>query len=122
MSDEFLRVARQEIQSEIDNLNKIFLSCVNDEQLRNRSVEIARHMHKIKGLAPMMGQEKMGEIAKISDMVVKHISSHGILKGAQGIILDAIKRMSSLCNGQTDIQVDDFKKHVMSTWPDIFEF
>ena len=122
MSDEFLRVARQEIQLEIDNLNKIFLACANDEQLHDRSVEIAKHMHKIKGLAPMMGQEKMGEIAKISDIITKHVSSHGVLKGSHGIILDAVKRMSSLCNGQTNIQPDDFRKCVMDAYPDIFEF
>ncbi len=122
MSDEFLRMARQEIQSEIDNLNKIFLSCTNDEQFYERSGEIVKHMHKIKGLAPMMGQEKIGEIAKISDMITKYVSSHGVLKGSHSTILDAVKRMSSLCNGQTNIQTDDFRKHVMCTYPDIFEF
>jgi len=81
MSEEFLRMARQEIQSEIDGLNEIFLTCTNDEQLYKKSIEIEKHMHKIKGLAPMMEQEKIGEIAKISDLVLKHVSSYGILKG-----------------------------------------
>ncbi len=121
MSDEFLRVARQEVQSEIDNLKKILLSCTNDEQLYEESKNIEKHMHKIKGLAPMMEQEKVGEIAKISDMILKHVSSHGILDGSYDIISDAIKKMSSLFDGQIDIKIDDFKKHVKNTWPDIFE-
>lgn len=121
MSDEFLRVARQEVQSEIDNLKKILLSCTNDEQLYEESKNIEKHMHKIKGLAPMMEQEKVGEIAKISDMISKHVSSHGILDGSYDIISDAIKKMSSLFDGQIDIKIDDFKKHVKNTWPDIFE-
>ncbi len=122
MSDEFLRVARQEVQSEIDNLKKILLSCTNDEQLYEESRNIEKHVHKIKGLAPMMEQEKIGEIAKISDAIVKHVSNHGILDGSYDIISDAIKKMSGLFDGQTNINTDDFKKHVKSNYPDIFEF
>lgn len=122
MSEEFLRMARQEIQSEIDDLNEIFLACTNDEQLYKKSIEIEKHMHKIKGLAPMMEQEKMGEIAKISDLVLKHVSSHGTLRGSHKITSDAVKIMSSLFSGQSTIQVDDFKKQVRASWPEITGF
>lgn len=122
MSEEFLRMARQEIQSEIDDLNEIFLACTNDEQLYKKSIEIEKHMHKIKGLAPMMEQEKMGEIAKISDLVLKHVSSYGILTGSHKITSDAVKIMSSLFSGQSTIQVDDFKKQVRASWPEITGF
>jgi len=122
MSEEFLRMARQEIQSEIDDLNEIFLACTNDEQLYKKSIEIEKHMHKIKGLAPMMEQEKMGEIAKISDLVLKHVSSYGILKGSHKITSDAVKIMSSLFSGQSTIQVDDFKKQVRALCPEIIGF
>jgi len=122
MSEEFLRMARQEIQSEIDDLNEIFLACTNDEQLYKKSIEIEKHMHKIKGLAPMMEQEKIGEIAKISDLVLKHVSSYGILKGSHKITNDAVKIMSSLFSGQSTIQVDDFKKQVRASCPEIIGF
>lgn len=121
MSDEFLRVARQEIQSEIDNLKKILLLCTNDKQIYEKSGNIEKHMHKIKGLAPMMAQEEMGEIAKTSDKIIKHISSHGTLDGSHDIITDAVKKMSGLLDGQTDINADDFKKHVKNICPGIFE-
>ncbi|MGI0065660.1 MAG: hypothetical protein ACREA5_00990 [Nitrosotalea sp.] len=122
MSDEFLRVARQEIQTEIDNLNEIFLSCTNDEQLYVKLGDIEEHMHKIKGLAPMMGQEEMGEIARISDIIIKHVLGHGTLKGSHDTILDAIKRMTDIFNGQTNIQTEDFRKHVKNNYPDISGF
>lgn len=122
MSEEFLRIARQEIQSEIDSLNEIFLTCINDEQLYEKSTEIEKHMHKIKGLAPMMEQEKMGEIAKISDLVLKHVSSHGTLKGSHKITSDAVKIMSSFFSGQFTIQVDDFKKQVRTSCPEFTGF
>lgn len=122
MSDEFLRVARQEIQSELDILNEIFLTCTNDEQLYEKSTEIEKHMHKIKGLAPMMEQEKVGEIARIIDIVLKHVVNHGSLKGSHGITMDAINTMSSLFSEHVNIQIDDFKKHLRDSYPQISEF
>lgn len=122
MSEEFLRVARQEIQSEIDSLNGIFLTCTNDEQLSEKSTEVEKHMHKIKGLAPMMEQGKVGEIAKISDLVLKHVSDHGILKGSYKIISDAVKIMSSIFSGQDNIQINNFRKQVRESYPEITGF
>ena len=122
MSEEFLRLARHEIQSEIDSLNEIFLTCTNDEQLYEKSTEIEKHMHKIKGLAPMMEQEKMGEIAKISDLVLKHVSDHGTLNGSHKITSDAVKIMSGLFTGQANIQIDDFRKQVRESCSEIIEF
>lgn len=122
MSDEFLRVARQETQTEIDNLKDIFLFCGNDEQLYQKSIDIEKHMHKIKGLAPMMGQEKVGEIARISDIILKHVTSHGVLKGSHSIISNAVQRMSSIFSGQISVETDDFKKTVKDAYPQILGF
>jgi chemotaxis protein histidine kinase CheA len=119
MSDEFLKVARQEIQSEIDGLNEAFLECIDDEQFYKKSKEMEKHMHKIKGLAPMMGHEKVGEIAQISDIILKHIINQGVLKGSQKIVFEAVQRMSLIFNGDADIETDDFRKQVMDTYPDI---
>ncbi len=122
MSDEFLRVARQEIQSEIDSLKGIFLACSNDEQLYEKSVDIEKHMHKIKGLAPMMGHEKVGEIARISDIILKHVISHGVLKGTQYIISDAVQKMHGIFSGQDNVETSDFKKTVKDAYPQILGF
>lgn len=122
MSDEFLRMARHEIQTEIDNLKDIFLVCANDEQLHEKSVDIEKHMHKIKGLAPMMRQQKVGEIARINDIILKHVASHGVLKGSHSIISNAVQKMSSIFSGQVDAEADDFKKTVKDTYPQILGF
>lgn len=119
MSDEFQKIARLEIQSELDGLNEIFLECVDDDQFFKKTKNIEKHMHKIKGLAPMMEQEKVGEIARISDVVLKHIINQGILKGSQEIIFEAVQRMSLLFNGDANIEIDDFRKQVMDTYPDL---
>ncbi len=122
MSDEFLRVARQEIQSEIDSLKDIFLVCTNDTQIYEKSTDIEKHMHKIKGLAPMMEQEKIGEIARISDIILKHIASQGVLKGSHGTISHAVQKMSGIFDGQTSVDTDDFKKTVKDAYPQILGF
>jgi len=82
MSDEFLRVAKQEIQTELNGLEQIIALCNNDEHLFANSQSIEGHLHKIKGLAPMIGQEEVGEIAKISDNIIKHIINEGVPSGA----------------------------------------
>ena len=122
MSDEFLKVARQEIQMEIDSLKQVFAKCGNDEELYNKSKDIERHMHKIKGLAPMMGQNNVGEIARISDIILKHVLNHGVLKSSHDIILEAVKRMDSLFSEKETDEIDSFKKRVIDTYPDITGF
>jgi chemotaxis protein histidine kinase CheA len=119
MSDEFQKIARQEIQSELDGLNEFFLERIDDEQFFKNTKDIEKHMHKIKGLAPMMGQEKVGEIARISDVILKHIINQSVLKGSQEIIFEAVQRMSLLFNGDADIETDDFRKQVMDAYPDL---
>ena len=79
-------------------------------------------MHKIKGLAPMMEQQKVGEIARISGIVLKHVASHGTLKGSHEITAEAVKIMSGLFNGHANIQTDDFRKRVMETCPHTLGF
>ena len=122
MSDEFLKVAKQEIRTEIDSLKEAFIGCANDEHLYKKSKDVEKHMHKIKGLAPMMGQEKVGEIARINDIILKHIINHGALKDSCDIILESVQRMSTLFDGDVTVDSDDFRKQVMTKYPDITGF
>ncbi len=122
MSDEFFSIARQEIQSEISSLQEILLVCTNDHQLYEKSSDVERHMHKIKGLAPMMGQEKVGEIARISDIIAKHVMDQGVLKDTQNVIYEAVQMMHDIFNEQADIGIEDFKKHARKTCPQISGF
>ena len=73
MSDEFLKVATKEINQELSLINQILDSCKNDSDVSKNSETIEAHMHKIKGLAPMMGKENVGELAKTLDFILKKI-------------------------------------------------
>ena len=119
MSDEFIKIARQEIQTELNSLEGIIALCINDEQIFQNSKKIEGHFHKIKGLAPMMGQENVGEIAKISDTVIKHIMEHGALSGSYKFIIEAIESMKNLFSGQQNVLVNDLMKRAHATFTQI---
>jgi hypothetical protein len=119
MSDEFMKIARQEIQTELNGLEGIVRRCNNDEQIFMNSKEIEGHLHKIKGLAPMMDQEIVGEVAKISDIVMKHIIEHGALIGSYKFLVESIESMKNLFSGQKSFFADDVMKRAHETFPQI---
>jgi chemotaxis protein histidine kinase CheA len=118
MSGDFFMVAKEEIQAELSALAKIALNCVNDEDILKNSKAIEMHLHKIKGLAPMMGQEKLGEIAKTADTVMKHIIEHGSLAGSDSFILEIIESMKDIFKGQSS-KIVDFSKRAREKFPQI---
>jgi chemotaxis protein histidine kinase CheA len=122
MSDEFLKVARQEIRSELDELERIVLHCNNDETLFKNSQSIKTHLHKIKGLAPMMGQEKIGELAKMSDSILRYIASEGPLPGSYLVIVKTVEGMKNIFGGLNIYDLSDFRKQVHDKFPQISEW
>ena len=119
MYDEFLNIARQEIQAELNDLESIISRCNNDEHIFQNSKEIEAHLHKIKGLAPMMDQEKVGQIAKILDVIMKHIVEHGILTGAYKFTLESINDMKNIFNGEQSFFADGFAERARITFTQI---
>ena len=81
MSDEFVKIATQEINDELSGISTILDSCQNDNDVSKNSDKIGNHMHKIKGLAPMMGKENIGNLAKTLDFILKKISSGQKVEG-----------------------------------------
>src|SRR5690349_14889821 len=98
MSDNFLKIARQEIQEELEGLKQILLQCNSDTDISNSGNKIEKHLHKIKGLAPMMGQNDVGEIAKLNDAILKHVIENGMLSGTYQIISESILMMQEIFN------------------------
>ncbi|MFB5645347.1 MAG: hypothetical protein ACE5R3_01970 [Nitrosopumilaceae archaeon] len=58
LSEEFTKQAILEINKELDDMSNLIKSCQDDDDITNISSEIQKHLHKIKGLAPMIGQTK----------------------------------------------------------------
>lgn len=122
MSDEFLKVARQEIQLELDELERIVLHCDNDEHIFKNSQNIKSHIHKIKGLAPMMGQEVIGELAKTSDSILRHIISKGPLPGSCSVIVKTVEDMKKIFGGLSIYDLSVFKKQIHDKFPQISDW
>jgi len=94
MSDEFLRVATREINEELVGILNILNSCSDDSEMEKNASKIEQHMHKIKGLAPMMGKENVGNLAKSLDCILKKIVSGKKLDGFLECLKNSTHQMS----------------------------
>ena len=70
----------------------------------------------------MMGQDKMGEIAKAGDIILKHIIDNGILDGSYNIIVDASNKMIRLLNNQNNDDIDSFIDRMQNSFPEIVDW
>ncbi len=93
MSDEFVKIATHEINDELSSISTILDSCHNDTDVSKNSDKIEEHMHKIKGLAPMMGKETLGSLAKTLDSILKKIVSGQKVDGLLEALSISIEQM-----------------------------
>ena len=103
MSDEFIRVATKEIEEELNGISSILQTCGEDLDVTQNSVKIEKHMHKIKGLAPMMGKENIGELAKISDSILKHMMTGKKIDGILELLSASVEQMKIAINASYDL-------------------
>lgn len=75
MSDEFLRVAKEEVTDDITKISNLLKNCSEDSDISKNATEIEKHTHKLKGLAPMMGQSEIGDVAATLDALLKLVIS-----------------------------------------------
>jgi len=118
MSEEFIKIATQEINDEISDIALILDSCKNDADVSKNSDKIEQHMHKIKGLAPMMGKESIGDLAKTLDSVLKKIASGHQVDGFFEPLSFSIKQMTIAMGkthdlGEVQTQVSDFASKII---------
>ena len=103
MSDEFLRVATREINEELTGILNIINSCSDDSDVAKNSVQIEQHMHKIKGLAPMMGKTDVGNLAKSLDVILKKIVSGKRVDGFFECLKNSISQMMDAMEQPIDL-------------------
>jgi len=120
MSDNFHKIARHEIQAELDNLKEILLQCNNDNDISKCGNKIEKHLHKIKGLAPMMDQNDVGEIAKLNDTILRHIIENGMLSGTYQIISESVHMMQEIFNDTNEKNINEFKTKIRNNFSQIF--
>lgn len=103
ISDEFIKVATEEINEELSNISKILDVSQGDDDILKNSSKIEKHMHNIKGLAPMMGEKNIGNLAKHLDSILKKIMS--------GTKVDGI--FEPLCTSVEQMRMNMDKPHEM---------
>ena len=119
MSDNFLRLARKEIQEELDALEQILARCYTDIDISDNAQSIEKHLHKIMGLAPMMGQNEVGEIAKMTDAILKHVITNGVLKDTCQVLVESNLVMKQVFNGTGSPSAMELKNKLQQTYPDV---
>jgi chemotaxis protein histidine kinase CheA len=120
LSDEFTQQATKEINEELDHNSQILKSCQNDEDISNKCPEIEKHLHKIKGLAPMMGQKKIGELAALNDELIKKILEGEKIKGIFETINQSNKLMKDLMQDST-VEIDGLKQTIKTKYAEFFD-
>ncbi|TLX66311.1 MAG: hypothetical protein E6L00_01655 [Thaumarchaeota archaeon] len=119
MSDNFLKIARQEIQAELDSLQQILIQCNDDKDISNNDNKIEKHLHKIKGLAPMIGQNNVGEIAKINDSIIRHIIENGTQSGTYQVMSESLQIMQEIFNDTNKKDTEEFKNKIRKNFSHI---
>jgi chemotaxis protein histidine kinase CheA len=102
MSEEFLRIARQEVSEDIAEIGKLLVNCKTDSDVITNASEMEKHIHKIKGLSPMMGQEQIGNIAAFLDKILKTMLAGGIVPGIHQTITQSHQFMQNAMVGNTN--------------------
>jgi chemotaxis protein histidine kinase CheA len=121
VSDDFLNIATKEIQEDLDAIKQILKNCKSDTDIFNNAKEIQRHLHKIKGLAPMMGQKEISEIAKITDSLAKHVIVNGPLEKSFRLLLESNGVMEDILRGQQKEDVTEFKEKIRNTFANVLK-
>ncbi len=120
LSDEFSEQATKEINEELEHNSQILKSCQNDEDISNKCPEIEKHLHKIKRLAPMMGQKKIGELAALNDELIKKVLEGKKIEGIFETINQSNKLMKDLMQDST-VEIDDLKQTIKTKYAEFFD-
>ena len=115
MSDEFIKAATQEITEEIASIKKILDACNDDSSVFIKSSSIEKHIHKIKGLAPMMGKEKIGEIAELINILLNQILEGTKLDGIYSILCESNLFMEQSMQ-KSDIKSEELKQKIKTNY------
>jgi chemotaxis protein histidine kinase CheA len=111
MSDEFLRIATAEINDEISEIQNILNFCHNSLDIPANAEKIQKSTHKIKGLAPMMGKEDLGNLSSLLDSVLKKIINGAVLDEIFELLIAAVDEMKNSMI-YSDYDLDEIKQRV----------
>lgn len=111
MSDEFIKIATDEINEEISSILKILDNCQDDSDIYSNAQNIEPYLHKIKGLAPMMGKSHVGNLSAFFDNILKKIIDGKQYPGIYNVLRDSIPSMKKAMT-DSDEFVEQIQKNI----------
>ena len=108
MSEEFTKIATQEILEDITEIDKLLTLCKNDADVIHMVNDFQTHFHNIKGLAPMMEKEHVGEGASIFDSLMKQIQDGQTISGIYDGLSESLPQMRKAM-GETNDNLEDLQ-------------
>jgi len=111
MSKEFLKIATDEINYEISQIQNIVSFCPTSHDLCKNAAQIQKSTHKIKGLAPMMGKEELGILSGLLDSIFKKISNITITDEMFDLLISAVSEMKNSMIYH-DYDLDEIKQKI----------
>ncbi|MGQ0376272.1 MAG: hypothetical protein ACT4OW_02050 [Nitrososphaerota archaeon] len=93
MSDIFIKMAQNELGESIKSLEAIIADCKSDSDVISNYKEIERHLHNIKGLAPMSGFEKMGQIADLAGEILIDVIKNNLKFSSYNFVNESVRTM-----------------------------
>ncbi len=112
-------MAKKELSQDIAEIGNILNYCSSDTDATKNAPSIEKHIHKIKGLAPMMDQEKIGQIATLLDKILKSIPSDKSLPGLYATLMKSHSFMKNTIDGD-GAGYDELYSTIMLTHKDLF--
>ena len=98
MSDEFIAVATKEVTGDIDSIENILKLCTKDIDVFQNASKFQKYTHKIKGLAPMMGKESLGDLSSSLDNIFKKIVDGENVDDIFNLMQESITHMKKSMN------------------------
>jgi len=111
MSDEFIAVATKEVTDDIDSIENILKLCTSDIDIFQNASKFQKHTHKIKGLAPMMGKEPLGDLSSSLDDIFKKIIDGENVVGIFNVMFESITHMKKSMN-ETDYDFTQINERI----------
>lgn len=112
MSDDFFNLASLEINEDVSAISLILNSCKTNDDVIKKASDLEKHIHKIKGLAPMMGKEDLGDLASEIDFVLKKIIDGQYIPFLNELN-DSARLMEASLNSECDFS--EIKKRIKNT-------
>lgn len=120
MPDIFFQTAQGELSEDIKCLEGIISHCKSDSDVISSYKEIERHLHKIKGLSPMIGFDKMRDIANLVDKILIDIIENDLKFASYDFVNEAIKTMKMILNEQ-DLTAEQMRIKNKISFPQILK-